>query len=68
MTNWTIKSRLKRKLEKLTKPRAKSEIQETISPLFNSILGRLYKTEIKFSKYMSYHFGINIFAVARKSK
>src|SRR3989338_1869746 len=59
---------LKRKLEKLTKPRAKSEIQETISPLFNSILGRLYKTEIKFSKYMSYPFGINIFAVARKSK
>ena len=57
---------LKRKVEKLSKSEPKSEVQETINPLINSILEGLFKIEIKGLDYVNYPFGINIFAVAKK--
>ena len=58
---------LKRKVEKLSKSEPKSEVQETINPLINSILEGLFKIEIKGLDNINYPFGINIFAVARKN-
>ena len=58
---------LNRKLGKLSKSKPKSEVQESISPIVNLILKILYKTELRGIRYFNYPFGVNIFAVSRKS-
>ena len=57
---------LKRKLEKLSSAPPKSEVEETINPMLNSILKKMYLTELRLLRYISYPVGINILAVGRK--
>jgi len=57
---------LYRKLDGLRSTRPESNVQEKISPLLNALLTFLYKTELRGVSYVSYPFGVNIFAVARK--
>jgi len=57
---------LKRKLDNLSKTPPTSDLETSINPIINKILTKVYTTEIKSLKYMSYPFGINIVAVARK--
>jgi SAM-dependent methyltransferase len=57
---------IKRKLEYFSNKPPKSEVDEKINPLVNKILTKFYKFELFLTKYISYPFGVNIFAVARK--
>jgi len=58
---------ISRKIGILTKSKPKSEVQDYINPALNSILKVLFKTELNLVNYINYPFGVNIFAVARKS-
>ena len=55
-----------RKLSKLSKAPPKSEVDESINPLINGILKALYKFELWLVQYVSFPFGVNIVAIARK--
>lgn len=59
---------LHRKLTNLTNSKPQSEVQDTINPLLNTLLKKLYKTELRGLKYINYPFGVNILAIARKPK
>lgn len=58
---------VKRKLEKFGNAIPKSEVHEKINPLINSLLKTIFKFEIKGMDYVSYPFGVNIIAIAKKS-
>lgn len=57
---------LKRKLEKLSRAPAKSEVSEEINPLLNLILTKIYSAELSLLEYVSLPFGVNIMVIARK--
>ena len=59
---------VKRKLEKLSSKQPESEVQGTINTFVNKLLTVMYKMEILMNKFLSYPFGINIYAVARKKE
>lgn len=58
---------ISRKIGNLLNLKPRSEIQPNFNPLLNSLLKAAYKSEIIGSKFISYPFGVNIFAVARKT-
>lgn len=57
---------VRRKLERFSKSAPKSEVQEKINPLLNSFLKMMFRIEIKGLNRISYPFGVNIIAIAKK--
>ncbi len=57
---------MRRKLEKFSSSKPKSEVSDKINPLLNFLLKTIFKIEIRLIDYAYYPFGVNIMALAKK--